>query len=279
LTDLPYPAAVMERSAGQRDARIRIGTAGWSIPRANADACPGEGTHLQRYARVFGAAEINSSFHRPHQVSTYRKWADHVPDDFRFAVKLPRAITHDARLRGVRGPFEAFLEETAGLGAKRGPLLVQVPPSLEFDRGVVRRFFAMMRRATTGAIVCEPRHRTWFTTGAEEVLREFGVSRVAADPPPVPGADRPGGAAALVYYRLHGSPRKYWSSYDDQFVLALARRLAIDAPECWCIFDNTASGAALANALELQAIISDVPSADGSGMGKQIRRSAAGRRG
>jgi uncharacterized protein YecE (DUF72 family) len=202
-------------------------------------------------------------------MATYRKWADCVPSDFRFAVKLPRVITHDARLRRVRAPLERFLEETAGLGAKRGPLLVQLPPSLEFDRRVVRRFFTMTRDAFAGAIVCEPRHPTWFSDTADDVLREFRVSRVAADPPPASGADEPAGSPALVYYRLHGSPRKYWSSYPDAFLRRLAHQLGSMSPkERWCIFDNTASGAALANALELQTIVSGVLSPDGSRMGK-----------
>lgn len=257
----------------------RIGTAGWSIPRASAEACPGEGTHLQRYARVLQGAEINSSFHRPHTESTYRKWSACVPAGFRFAVKVPRLITHDGRLRRARALFEQFVAETAGLGDTLGPLLVQLPPSLEFDRRVARRFFGIVRDATAGALVCEPRHPTWFSGTAEDLLRDFQVARVAADPPPVPGADRPGGSSTLMYYRLHGSPRKYWSRYRREFLLALAGRLTTAPAECWCIFDNTASGAALANALELQTIISGVPSRDGPGMGKQVRRGAAGRRG
>src|SRR5687768_1118421 len=98
-----------------------IGTAGWSIPRAAGHRCDGDGTHLQRYARVFSCAEINSSFHRPHAAATYAKWAASTPPDFRFAVKLPKEITHIRKLLRIRTPLERFLEESAGLGAKRGP--------------------------------------------------------------------------------------------------------------------------------------------------------------
>src|SRR5690349_18833369 len=100
--------------------RVIIGTAGWSIPRASAQYFPGDGSHLERYSRVLPCAEINSSFHRPHASATYARWAASTPAPFRFAVKIPRTITHDAKLRGTRLLLERFLEESAGLGRKRG---------------------------------------------------------------------------------------------------------------------------------------------------------------
>lgn len=233
--------------------RIFVGTAGWSIPRASTHRCPGDGTHLQRYSRVFGCAEINSSFHRPHAAATYVKWADSTPRDFRFAVKVPRAITHDQDLRRVRVPLERFLRETDGLGRKRGPLLVQLPPSHIFDARVVGRFLELLRRNFEGSVVCEPRHETWFTLRADALLVRFKIARVAADPSPAAGADIPGGWRGLVYYRLHGKPRKYWSTYDASYLDTLEQALHAVPPtvDAWCVFDNTASGAALENAFEL----------------------------
>lgn len=75
--------------------RILVGTAGWSISRASAYRFTGDGSHLQRYARVLGCAEINSSFHRSHAAATYGKWAMSTPPHFRFAIKIPRTITHE----------------------------------------------------------------------------------------------------------------------------------------------------------------------------------------
>jgi uncharacterized protein YecE (DUF72 family) len=229
---------------------VLVGTAGWSIPRAVSTRFPGGGSHLERYARVLPAAEINSSFHRTHAVETYAKWAAAVPPEFRFAVKLPRTITHEGELRRARAPLERFLAESAGLGPKRGPILVQLPPSLAFDRRAARTFFDLFRAKYPGDAVCEPRHPTWFTPAVDALLDRFRIARVAADPPTADGADAPGGWNGLVYYRLHGSPRKYWSRYSIQYVDRLAGELN-DAPRAWCIFDNTASGAAIENALEL----------------------------
>src|SRR5687767_2122282 len=142
--------------------KVFVGTAGWSIPRIAAHHCPGEGTHLQRYAQILPCAEINSSFHRPHPISTYAKWAASTPADFRFAVKMPRTITHDQRFLRVRPLLEAFLVETAGLKRKRGPVLVQLPPSFAFDKRLAGRFFTLLRSLYSGQIACEPRHPTWF---------------------------------------------------------------------------------------------------------------------
>jgi uncharacterized protein YecE (DUF72 family) len=234
---------------------IYIGTAGWSIPRAVVRHFPGESTHLHRYARVLRCAEINSSFHRSHGAATYARWAASTPAGFRFAVKIPRTITHDRELRAARPALERFLDESAGLGTKRGPVLVQLPPSLAFDRRVVARFLDLLRSRFDGRVVCEPRHPTWFSAAAEALLVRNEVARVAADPPPAPGADLPGAWAGLVYYRLHGAPRKYWSRYDADSVARLAEALRVvpSSVEVWCIFDNTASGAALENARELAA--------------------------
>jgi uncharacterized protein YecE (DUF72 family) len=241
-------------------ARLFVGTAGWSIPRAFAAQCGGPGTHLERYARLFHAAEINSSFYRPHAATTYAKWAACTPPGFEFAVKMPRVISHELALRRSRAPLRRFLGESAGLGAKRGPLLLQLPGSHAFDARVTGRFFEMLRACYEGAVVCEPRHASWMGGNAEALLTRYRVARVAADAARAAGLERPGGWPGLVYYRLHGSPRTYWSSYDSASIDALAASLgSLPAVDAWCIFDNTASGAAIENAQELRLRVGQVP--------------------
>lgn len=235
-------------------ADIRTGTAGWAIPGASASRFDPSGTHLQRYAKRLRCAEINSSFYRPHTAATYAKWRDSTPPDFKFAVKLPRAITHDLKLQDARGPLIAFLSQSEGLAEKRGPVLVQLPPSLSFDATVVTSFLELVREVFDGTIVCEPRHPTWFTPAVAALLDRYRISRVAADPPPVAEGMVPGGWPRIAYFRLHGSPRKYWSRYDAGYIAALSEtaRRTPGADEAWYVFDNTASGAAIENACELQ---------------------------
>jgi uncharacterized protein YecE (DUF72 family) len=239
--------------------RIYIGTAGWSVPRASAHLCPSSGTHLQRYARVFACAEINSSFSRSHAPTTYDKWAAATPDEFRFAVKVPRVITHEQQLRRSRAAFERFLAETNSLGGRRGPLLVQLPPSFAFDARVAARFFEMVRRSYEGTVVCEPRHPKWFGVRANALMNRYAVARVAADPAITEESGAQGGWNGVAYFRLHGAPRMYFSRYEANDLSRLARQIRqlSESVDVWCVFDNTASGAAIENAWELQQLTCD----------------------
>lgn len=237
-----------------RASGLYVGCAGWSLPAAARDQFPSEGGHLERYAARFAAVEIDSSFYRAHRPATYARWAATVPPPFRFAVKLPRTITHAAGLRDPEPSLDAFLAGALALGPTLGCLLVQLPPGLEFIPEIAERFLVALRDRHVGYVVAEPRHPDWFSDEAEQLLQRFHVGRVAADPARVSAAAGPGGWSGVVYYRLHGSPRMYYSSYPTEFLRTLARRLAGHArPETpvWCIFDNTALGAATSNALEL----------------------------
>lgn len=231
---------------------IRVGTAGWATPRTVRDRFPAAGSGLGRYAGRFDCVEINTTFYRLHRASTYLGWAEGAPDGFRFAVKAPRTITHERRLAESEGLLDAFLAEIRLLGEKLGPLLVQLPPSAALDPAVADGFFRGLRERFDGAVACEPRHPTWFDGEAQALLSAHRIARVAADPARVPAAAEPGGWPRLAYWRLHGSPRMYYSAYGEAFLTALAARLrASDADETWCIFDNTTSGAAAADALIL----------------------------
>lgn len=236
---------------------IRIGCAGWSIPTSAKGRFSGEGTHLERYASVFNAVEINSSFYREHLEKTYSRWAQSVPADFRFSVKLPRWITHSGGLSAEGGALERFLGQVDALGRKLGAILVQLPPRLACDPNRAGEFFARLRRLYRGPVVCEPRHPSWFEEQAEELFRRFRIARVAADPASPVAAAVPGGWTRTIYFRLHGSPRVYYSSYPESKLRDLARRLK-ELPlgrDVWCIFNNTAAGAATRNALRLMELL------------------------
>jgi uncharacterized protein YecE (DUF72 family) len=232
-------------STARRDTIARIGTAGWSVPKG------GEGSQLQRYCARFDCVEIDTSFYRPHRVETYARWAASAPAGFRFAVKAPRAVTHEARLRDAAPALQAFFEQIAALGPALGPVLLQLPPTLKFDWALAQDFFAVLRSLSAGEVVAEPRHPTWFSRDAEGPLRTHRIARVAADPAPSPEAASPGGWEGLRYWRLHGSPQMYRTAYGEDRLRAFAARLA---PGDWCIFDNTASGAAMPDALIMQTL-------------------------
>jgi uncharacterized protein YecE (DUF72 family) len=232
--------------------RIRVGTAGWTIPRAVAEAFPPDGAGLERYAARFDACEINSTFYRSHRSATYARWVERTPPGFRFSVKLSRAITHEAKLVDAEARLDAFVAEVRQLGDRLGPLLVQLPPSLALDAVSAERFFMALRERWPGDVACEPRHGAWFGEEAEALFIRYRIARVAADPAPHPAAAEPSGWPGFAYVRLHGSPRMYRSPYAPDRLDGIARTLLrSSARETWCVFDNTASGAAAADALAL----------------------------
>ena len=198
------------------------------------------------------AVEINSTFYRTHRAATFERWASSVPRAFRFSVKIPRAITHDQQLTRSGPLLDALLADLAPLGARLGCLLVQLPPSLEFDSRAARAFLAGLRKRFDRGIALEPRHASWFGGGADRLLNDFKVARVAADPPRAEVDVEPGGWPGLAYFRLHGSPRIYYSPYESQYLDSLAEKLTALRRRripTWCIFDNTTLGAATGNAL------------------------------
>ena len=235
-------------------AKIHVGTAGWSIPRPEQRRFPSGDSLLARYSKVLPAVEINSTFYRPHRAATFERWAASVPRAFRFSIKVPQTITHEQNLAGCSGLLGAFLDSIAPLGSRAGCLLVQLPPSLAFDARVARAFFKALRKRFDRGVALEPRHASWFETRADRLMNEFEIARVAADPSRIEGGGEPGGWRGLAYFRLHGSPRMYYSSYDGDYLDALAgklRELNRRRIPTWCVFDNTTLGAATGNAWSL----------------------------
>ena len=246
-----------------------VGTAGWTVPRQHLPLFPGtvhceKLSHLARYASRLCCVEVNSSFHRPHRRTTWERWAAATPDGFKFAVKVPKTVTHTAGLVNTGGALQEFFDAAHGLREKLGPVLVQLPPKLDFDAGVAQEFLSTLRELHQGGVVLEPRHESWFSASADYLLRGFQVARVAADPPKGSEvARRPGGWPDLQYWRLHGAPRTYYSEYDEGWLRAFGKRLHTEgcsrAKETWVIFDNTALGHAFANAVWLDDALRGEP--------------------
>jgi uncharacterized protein YecE (DUF72 family) len=242
----PAPALCPSSMTTSTFTDLCLGCAGWSLPREQWPRFKAEGSHLERYASRFNAVEINSSFYRPHKAATYARWATSVPERFRFSVKVPKQLTHELRLCGCVPALEAFLAQCMALGEKLGCLLVQLPPSLAYDPGVASVFFKQLRERYNGPAALEPRHASWLQAG--ELLQAQHIGWVEADPNPL-GEQGPLGWEGLVYVRLHGSPKIYYSAYDEPRLKALADRLTATQVPVWCIFDNTAAGAAVPDAL------------------------------
>ena len=236
--------------------RVFVGCAGWSIGREYWPRFASDGTHLQRYAGRFSATEINSSFYRPHRAQTYQRWADSVGPDFRFSVKLAKSITHERRLQSCEDELDSFFAQCTQLGDRLGCVLVQLPPGLMYEPQIARAFFQEVRLRYKGSLVLEPRNDSWLA--ADELLQTLHIGRVAADPAVLSTGFQTGGWPGVQYWRLHGSPRIYHSEYGVARLRALAEQVLMGAAsttEYWFIFDNTASGFAINDALTFQALM------------------------
>jgi len=257
----PRPTTVASPRQPRRDPPApawRVGCAGWSIPARYRPLFDDGDSVLARYASVFRAVEVNSSFYRPHAAKTYARWAASVPPDFRFSVKMPQAISHERGLAGCGALLDRFIGETAGLGDALGGFLLQLPPSLALDRRVAATFLRMLRRRSDALVACEARHASWFTPAADALFAHHRIARVMADPPRGGEDSPPIPDAGWHYWRWHGSPRVYYSDYPDERLCALAAAMrAMPAGEpAWAILDNTAHGHAVPNAARVQELLS-----------------------
>lgn len=229
----------------------RIGLAGWSEAVSKHGAhFPGTGSGLTRYAETFDMVEVNASFYRAVSAETFASWADQTPDDFRFSVKLNRAVTHAARL-SANAQLEQALEPMMSLGPKLAAVLIQLPPTLSADPDRDAAFLTRLRGLCEGMVAWEPRHPSWEPPEVDALLAEHRITRVRTEIPQTGSAHPAGGA----YVRLHGTPRRYYSAYSSADLGLLATWLEGAQAPAIVIFDNTASAAGVSNAGELLALI------------------------
>ncbi len=234
-------------------AEYRIGCAGWSLPQ---ELRKEKVSYLERYGQLYNCVEINSSFYQSHEADTYRRWAESVPATFQFSVKAPKSVSHAE----VFSPETAtkFLSEVSQLGPKLGPIVIQLPPKRAWDKKNDTALFKFLRNATGGVLVCEPRHASWFTDAALELMDEYAIGLVGADPKPVSQAPDILRDEALFYLRLHGTPQMYYSEYPSDFIKKLSTLPSPPETPLWVIFDNTALGHAYRNARDLAKLIADI---------------------
>lgn len=265
--------------------RIRIGTSGWVYPPWRGEFYPRGLAHrreLEYLSRRLDSVEINASFYSLQRPSSYRAWHDQTPADFEFAVKGGRFITHLKRLRDVDAPLANFFASgVLALGAKLGPLLWQLPPTLAFDADLLAAFFDLLPRNTIAAAELAGRHderlagRAWTTTDADRPLRHaLEVRHPSFTDPALPGLLRAHGIGLVVadaaadwpqlrevtadfaYVRLHGGTELYVSGYTGEALDEWAARIrewTARGIATYAYFDNDAKVHAPRDAAALAA--------------------------
>jgi uncharacterized protein YecE (DUF72 family) len=161
-------------------ARIRIGTQGWSYDDWKGVFYPPGAKQEDRlpfYSEVFDTVELDTTFYHAPKGTIARSWARHTPDDFVFAAKVPREITHDERLRGVGERLQSFARAMEPLGGKLGPLLVQTPAELSRTDETLRDLESLLQAKPEGIrLAVEFRSATWHEERVLDTLRRHGAA-------------------------------------------------------------------------------------------------------
>lgn len=233
---------------------IFVGTSGWIYKSWREHLYSGipVARWLSRAAEVFDAVEVNGSFYTQISRDTYARWRDQTPDDFRFAVKGHRFVTHYKRLRDCERSIVLLRDQAGALEEKLAAVVWQLPSQLEADPPRLAAFCdALAAWPTRHAI--ELRHRSWFTDEVAAILSRSGVANAMGDAPDFPMWRAV--TSDLVYARLHGHTRKYASSYSGPALARWAkdaRRWDASGHDVYVFFDNDAEGAAVRNAVQLR---------------------------
>ena len=227
---------------------LLIGTSGWQYRDWRPGLYPAklpQRLWLEHFAGRFQVVEVNNAFYRLPERSTFQQWRERTPDDFRFAVKMSRYLTHIKRLREPEEPVARFLGRADALGDKLGPVLLQLPPTLKIDVAALdetlRQFPAHVR------VAVEPRHDSWWTAEVQDLLKRHGAALCWADRnsrPITPLWD----TADFGYLRLHEGRAKPWPRYGRT---ALSTWITRISKPTWVFFNNDPGGAAVIDAVAM----------------------------
>lgn len=243
--------------------RLHIGTSGWSYKEWKGLYYPEKAKPVQYlyfYSREFKCVEINTSFYHLPKAQTVLNWALAVPEDFKFCPKLSRYISHYQKLHDSADSLRLFFSIFDPIKDKLGPILIQLPAHVPFNREVAKPFFELLKSGYGDhAFALEIRHPSWLEPQSVELLQQYDISLVIAQSS-MPFPYHENITAQHVYLRFHGPEKLYASKYADEAMLSYAEKCAKWLREdrsVWVFFNNTFHGDALENARLLERYIKD----------------------
>jgi uncharacterized protein YecE (DUF72 family) len=244
-------------------ARLLVGTSGWTYASWSGTFYPRSlpsRQYLEFYAKEFSTTEVNYSFYHLPRSSTYEKWVSQVPDDFVFALKASRFITHVKRLVDVEEAWATFVQHALALSSHLGPILLQFPPSVRCNRTTLADFLRFAQRTAPTShplrLAFEFRHDSWFGKEIYALLRQYDAALCIADSPRYPRHDRV--TADFVYLRFHGRTELFASRYSEKELAEEAKeikRYLRDGLDVYVYFNNDALGHAVENARALPYLV------------------------
>jgi uncharacterized protein YecE (DUF72 family) len=243
-------------------AKAWVGTSGWSYPDWRPDFYAGvpQAKWLAHFATRFPTVEVNSIFYRLPKKEWVERWAAAVPPNFRFALKMWRWVTHYHRLQDIEGLLDLYVDVASVLPpAKRGPILVQLPPQLDVDEVALDAMLGLLReRVRSWPIAVEFRNASWLGGQAPVgILDRHDAALCVHDMARGAPVQEPN-AASFVYVRRHGPKRRYAGSYSDAQVAADARRVETwldGGRDVYVYYNNDHGGNAHRNAASLAAAL------------------------
>jgi len=247
--------------------KLFIGTSGWVYGHWEEIFYPEDLSSkdkLRYFSQHFKTAEINYSFYHLPRPSTYQNWYNQTPEDFLFAVKASRFITHIKRLQGVKEAWKQFIENALYLKEKLGPILFQFPPSFSASQENIKRLEDFLKLITKNLgprsyklrYAFEFRHKSWCEEKIYKLLKKYNVAWVIADSPSYPKAEEV--TADFVYIRMHGSQILFGSKYTDKELKDLAQKIKKwlkRGKDVFVYFNNDFSGYAVENAKTLRNLL------------------------
>lgn len=262
--------------------KLFFGTSGWSYKEWVGKLYRTDGeSKLRRYAEVFGAAEIDSTFYSYPTKGLSIGWKMNTPPGFVFTAKIPREITHEKRLDLSKGAgrdlmrFVGLMEPLAAAG-KLGCLLIQLPPSFAFDLKTLEGFFCALTKSVRFAV--EFRNLSWMRSETWDLLESYNVAYVNVDEPLLPPEVHL--TADFSYFRWHGHGSKVWFDYNysreelERWVPKV-KEAADSVKEAYCFFNNHYHGYAVENCLQIMEMLGVASEAQKEERGR-IARMASG---
>lgn len=248
----------MRRRTSHPKPRIRVGCSGWNYRdwrgRFYPDDLPASGWFAY-YAQHFDTVEINNTFYRLPEEDVFREWRRQAPEDFLYAIKASRYLTHMKKLKDAAGPLDRITTRVRLLEQHCGPILYQLPPRWRYNRERIITFLDLLPRDLTH--VLELRDESWYNDGLFELLEERGISYCAHDMQGLPPLKRAIGP--IAYARFHGTTGRYTGSYGRERLAPWCDWLGeeLDAGrEIYAYFNNDYEARAIGDAMLLREMLS-----------------------
>ena len=239
--------------------RARIGCSGWEYKHWRGDFYPGDLPKTEwfaHYAKTFDTVEINNSFYRLPELTTFVRWRRRAPTRFLYAVKASRFLTHMKKLKDPEQPLQLLFDRMQPLGKHLGPVLYQLPPGWKLDFDRLDYFLQVLPRGVRHVI--EFRDPTWYAPSVFELLEHRQVALCLHDMGgSATGRQRVG---PFIYLRFHGSGQKYGGAYPDHRLrdwAAWLREHLDEGVEAFAYFNNDTGGHAPRDAVRLRRFLED----------------------